>query len=181
MRRPLSLFLNRTCKLFSKVCPLMLIYLLLASCGSSDHNPPKSLAKTDLIGMWEASYDEWGKDRIDLRMDGFTQKYQESLGQGYVYEFAGDQWWLEYLPQGFVRVHLQGAKYFRVGVDFSNRSYLYDPFVNETVSIKDALILEVRVTQAKELRLHHLVTDPDSGHTSLFGNEANVFRRVSDK
>lgn len=179
--QPISLFLCQGAKLLNKACLFALICILLAGCGLSYQNPPKSLEKTDLIGTWEVSYDEWGKDSIALGIDSFTQKYQDSLGQGHTYEFTGHQWQLERLPQGLVRIHLQGAKYFRLGVDFSNQSYLYDSFANETLTIQGELVLEVRVTQANEFVLYHLTTDADAGGVSLFGNSANFFRKVSSK
>jgi hypothetical protein len=74
--------------------------------------PPESLHESDLVGTWETYY--WGDsvDTLILRDDGtFKQIFRDPAEDRYRYETPWNEWWLEQLPDGAVRLHLAGARY----------------------------------------------------------------------
>ena len=117
-------------------------------------------------------------------------------------EKAWEDWWLERLPDGSVRIHLQGATYYPeefVVPDLGSSSescpeddwgceqrYLhwpyafYDPITAETVPMQGALVLNVRRDALGSLLLYHMRTGP--GQLVLLTDcQAEHFRRVANE
>lgn len=93
--------------------------------------PPATFRKTDLVGTWEGHYGGYagygqGLDRLILRADGTFKQIYEIEKQGYVYETPWNEWWMERFPDGRVRVHLEGARYYVAGIERAERDGL-DP------------------------------------------------------
>ena len=140
-------------------------------------DPPAELEGTDLVGLWETSYGRYSRDRLELRADGtFKQRYEVDTPaeEPYVFETPWNEWHLEHLSDGRVRLHLAGARYFAAGRPPKGR--LWDPFAWEEVLPKRYLVLNVRVLNGFEYVLYHMWTTHDRGF-SLFGGESLFFRR----
>ena len=140
--------------------------------------PPVTFRETDLVGTWEGHYGyPWGTDRLILREDGtFKQIYRDE--EGYVYETPWNKWWVERFPDGRVRVHLEGARYYVDGIEMAERDGLrpagvggppahdfYDWFAEgqeKWVPMVRKLVLNVRRISSGELILVHMSgsTDP---------------------
>lgn len=179
---------------------LVLVLLTAAACEAAYSKPPAAFQDSDLVGIWETRYMEWGVDRLILRADGtFKQIYHDHIVKDYVYETPWNEWWVERLPDGRVWVHLQGARYYNAGIreaeleglhepgppDQPNfrgemgpppRSF-YDPFGKEFLEMVGELVLNVRRTSSGELILHHMWASSDRGF-AIIGGESEIFRRV---
>jgi hypothetical protein len=131
--------------------------------------PPATFRETDLVGTWEGHYGvPWGTDRLILREDGtFKQIYRDE--KGYVYETLWNKWWVEHFPDGRVRVHLEGGRWYLNGIKFAEldglRSpgiggpparHFYDPFAKGWVEMVRKLVLNVRRVSSGELILVHM-------------------------
>lgn len=135
-------------------------------------NPPATFQESDLVGTWEARYGK-GVDRLIIRADGtFKQIYRDRT----YYETPWNKWWVERLPHGGARVHLEGARYY---LNFAADELFYDPFAKESVEMVGELILNVRGLSSGELILHHMWTHGDGGF-ALIGGETEMFRRVEE-
>lgn len=166
--------------------------------GGPFSNPPASFQETDLVGTWEAHYGR-SVDRLILRGDRtFKQIYRDNYEKDYVYETPWNKWWVERFPNGRARLHLQGARNYRVGILLAERDGLhhpcpkeypdchwasepydyYDPFAREFVDMVNKLVLNVRSDSSGELLLLHLWRGGDEGFP-IFGGEVMVFRRIS--
>ena len=155
------------------------IILLVSACKPSFENPPLDLEEADLVGTWEAQYSKQSADRIQLKGDGtFKQTYEERTEKGYVFETPWNEWELEQLPGGLMRVRLKGARYF-LASPATQPGGLYDPFAEEFLHPVEELVLGVRMNSDGELILHHMWTSSDRGF-ALFGGEKEFFRRVED-
>jgi hypothetical protein len=189
------------------VCPRPLApYYPFASaiCLEAPYSPPPSTFQdSDLVGTWETRYTGWPAgdiDRLTFREDGtFRQVYQNFRLKDYVYETQWSEWWLERFPDGRVRVHLQGARYYASGITIAELEGLgmpcptsqpgctgeprlppypfFDPFAREYLHMERELVLNVRVDSAGELLLHHMWFHSDRGF-AVAGCEADHFRRV---
>jgi len=170
---------------------LLLLLTAIAACDESiksimdSEPPPATFREIDLVGTWEGHYGyPWGTDRLILREDGtFKQIYGDE--EGYVYETPWNKWWAERFPDGRVRVHLEGARWYLDGNDFAELDGLlpagiggppdsptydfYDPFARHTddwrvyfVEMVGKLVLNVRRVSSGELILVHMSgsTDP---------------------
>jgi hypothetical protein len=153
--------------------------------------PPETLQESDLVGTWEAYY--WGDsvDTLIMRDDGtFKQIFYDPAEDGYRYETPWNRWWLEKLPDGAVRLHLAGARYYPDGIETAEgegvQSYgepnpspmpFFDPFAEEGVFMVGELVLQVRADSAGELLLHHLWMHHDGGF-AIAGCQREQFRRV---
>jgi len=176
----------------------LILVALITSCEAPYSNPPTTFQDLDLVGTWKAHYMEWGIDQLVFREDRkFKQIYRDNLMKGYVYETPWNKWWVERLPDGRVRVHLQGARYYLAGIERAERDgwgdpcpkelpdcgwdripYLYyDPFGKESVDMVGKLILNVRVDFSGEILLHHMWTSSGRGF-AIIGGEAEEFRRI---
>jgi hypothetical protein len=162
--------------------------------------PPPTFDEQDLLGTWEARYTDGSLDRLIFAADGtFKQIFHDASREYRVEETARKRWWLEHLPSGGVRVHLQGAKYYPQGMvvpDLGSAvdSYapddaacrqrynqwpyaFYDPIADEAVTMGGALVLNVRVDLSGELLLHHMRTGSDQ-LIVMSECQAELFRRV---
>jgi hypothetical protein len=165
--------------------------------------PPPTFHDSDLVGTWETRYAGWpvgDLDRLTLREDGtFRQVYENYILKDYIYETQWEEWWVEHLPDGEVRVHLEGARYYASGITIAELDGLglpcptsqpgctgeprlpphsfYDPFAREYLYMEGELVLNVRVDSAGELLLHHMWWHSDRGFASA-GCEAVHFRRL---
>jgi len=148
-------------------------------CRAGFSPPPLDLDEADLVGVWELPYGQYGVERLQLRADGtFKQVYEQCYEEDYFFETPWNQWWLERLPDGLVRVRLQGARYFLAGVG-RQAGTLYDPFTRELIHPINELVLTVRSDCDDKLILHHMWTSGDRGFV-IFGGESEFFRRVDE-
>ena len=176
------------------VVQLLLLFTAIAACCwmtpksikdiMDSEPPPATFRETDLVGTWEGHYGiPWGADRLILREDGtFKQIYTDE--KGYVYETPWNKWRVERFPDGRVRVHLEGARWYLDGIEFAEleglrpagiggppASDFYDPFVEgqdpwqeQWVEMVRKLVLNVRRVSSGELILVHMSgsSDPPS-------------------
>jgi hypothetical protein len=155
-------------------------------------NPPTTLQESDLAGTWQTHHDQIGVDRLIINADGtFKQIYEERMAyvvRVYSYETPWNDWWLERFPDGRVRLHLEGARYYRRGKTVAEldgmgfgpqpNPWLFgDPFSRESVEMVGKLILNVRADSRDERLLHHMFWGTDEGF-SMIGCEEQYFRRV---
>jgi hypothetical protein len=158
---------------------------------------PTDFTDSDLWGTWRTSYGAGSTDTIVLRQDGlFKQTYQDPSEDDYSYETPWSRWWLEYLPGGSVRIHLEGARFFAEGAAIAQLDgwglpcpesgpcleaigpyAFYDPIEDDAVEMIGELVLQVRVDASGRLLLHHMRADNDEGF-ALMGCETRQFRRV---
>ncbi|MDI6765103.1 MAG: hypothetical protein QME83_19045 [Thermodesulfobacteriota bacterium] len=170
-------------------------------------NPPPTFQESDLAGTWEAHYSgtlDGDIDRLIIQADGtFKQIYQNHTEhKGYVFESPWNEWWVERFPDGRVRLHLDGARYYsdreievveRIAEEekrypdverWWDYSY-YDPLTDkpgdkgaELMEMVGELILNVRQNDdTGELILMHLLwRNVDGGHP-FPGRELVEFHR----
>jgi hypothetical protein len=151
----------------------------VSACKAGFKNSPPDLEEANLVGTWETQYTKQSIDRLQLRADGtFKQTYEEHTEKPYVFETPWNEWQMERLPGGLMRVHLKGARYFLASPAIQAGG-LYDPFAGEFLHPVKELVLGVRMTCDGELILHHMWTGSDRGF-ALFGGEAEYFRRIED-
>jgi hypothetical protein len=164
--------------------PLILL-LVTSSCRSPYSNPPKTVQNEDIAGTWESKYSERRHDTLVIRADGtFQQVYEDETLDGYVFETPWNKWWVERYPDGRVRLHLQGARFYLEGTDIGELHAMstppphsfYDPLSEELVPMVGELILNVQ-GESGQLVLLHLMHSSDQGYLSLTG-KADGFRRV---
>ena len=143
---------------------VLLISLALSSCVSPFLNPPQSVQKGDLVGIWQIDYGR-GKERLILNEDGsFQQIYEEVRDDQSSFTFTSHQsWWIEHLDKGYVRLHLPGAKYLALGTNWSGTGCCIDLFTGERLIVENELILHVRQDSSGQLLLHHLSANADAG------------------
>jgi hypothetical protein len=173
----------------------ILAVVLVTSCTMSGAPPSTDLKEVDLVGTWVARYSPSRIDRLEIRGDGtFKQTYQDrSSDNDYVYETPWNHWSLEYLPDGRVRIHLQGARYYLAGNSVGElegltaptrydaggeNRWFYDPFGEELTHMAKELALNIRSVRG-ELILHHMWTSSDRGF-ALFGGEGETFRKLTN-
>lgn len=161
--------------------------------------PPSDFEESDLVGTWEARYMEWGIDTVVLRADGtFKQVYQDRT-MDYRFETPWNEWWLETMGDGAVRLHLEGGRYYPddiliaelgglglpcpesepdcwEGLDVGPYGF-YDPLQNDIVFMVRELVLNVRCDSSGDLLLLHMWAAPDEGF-GIFACETGEFRRV---
>jgi hypothetical protein len=168
-------------------------------CVQAPYSPlPTDFTESDLWGTWRASYGAGSTDTIVLRQDGlFKQIYQDPSESGYSYETPWAPWWLEYLPSGSVRIHLQGARFFPDGAMIAELDGwglpcpesgpcleaigpypFYDPIEHAPIEMIGELVLQVRVGASGRLLLHHMSLSGDEEGFALIGCESRQFRRV---
>ncbi len=163
-------------------------------------DPPSGFDESHLAGTWEVHYMEWGSDSLLLKADGtFKQVYQDRT-QDYAFETPWNQWWVERVGDGAVRLHLQGGRYYADGIliaeldgvglpcpksepdcwqDLDLPPYgFYDPVQEEIVHMVGELILNVRSDSSGQLLLLHMwpAAAEDFG---VFACQMGEFRRLS--
>lgn len=142
-------------------------------------NPPMALEESDLVGTWKADYDHYydgGIDTLILKANGTFKQIYENRSRDYIFETPWNKWWLERLPDGRVRIHLKGARYYLHGIREAEEKGIdsfVDPFAfhqgkpamwypgideNETsiVHMVGELVLNIRVLPSGELVLAHM-------------------------
>ena len=173
---------------------LLLVLIALAACSeiADSENPPATLRESDLVGTWKADYGRYhGVDTLILRADGTFKQVYENQREDHIYETPWNKWWLERFPDGRVRVHLKGARYYLSGIRMAEEEGVMprlvvtggdprpfdDPFDPErrfrSVHMVRKLVLNVRVLPSGELVLAHMLASSEEG----FG-DADLFHRV---
>lgn len=170
----------------------VLVSLVPVTCQAPYSNPPATFQDSDLVGTWETRYGG-AVDRLIIRADGtFKQIYREGT---YVYETPWNRWWTERLPNGRVRVHLEGARFYIIeGIESAEQEGMYppyppaglrrrprafkDPFGGELLEMVGELTLNVRRLSSGELILHHMWIPGDGAAFAIIGGEREMFRRV---
>lgn len=194
-------------KRISNTVLLFLVLLATLACLyaiTDSENPPATFQESDLVGTWQASYGvNDGIDTLILRPDGTFMQTYESRSEDYIYETPWNEWWMERFPDGRVRVHLEGARYYYEGIEIAEwdgieptvppgtlepwisedeaRPFLfYDPFASYTddwtiyfVEMVEKLVLNVRLLPSGELVLAHMWDSSSVG----FGS-SQVFHRI---
>ena len=174
MTNMVRLFVFFSSKYSTTICVFMILLMSTGACTNSYSKPPSFLEKSDLIGVWEASYSQDSIDKITLKENRFQQVYRD---QETDFGVNGNPWRLERLPSGFVRIYLPGARYYAGGIENSNFLPSYDPFTGDDAMVLDELVLQVLIDSAGNLVLRHLSLDPDEG-IPLFGKDRALFYRV---
>ena len=178
------------------------VLLAVGGCGTTYtySNPQPAFQPSQLIGTWEARYAGDALDRLVLRADGtFMQHYQPGSGGGYSFETPWNGWSLERFPDGRIRLHLQGARYFPRGTAVAelrgldspcadplpqclkgHGAWLFrDPIGNESVKMVGELILKVQVESPGQLVLLPMLHGADEGwRLVISGKAVDVFYRV---
>ena len=176
---------------------LIIALWFLTSCAPSYANPPQNLRGEDLEGAWVTNYGKNIVDRIIIREDGkFKQTYQDEQAN-YKFETDWNSWWLEYLPDGSVYIHLDGGRYYPAGTRIAElegmqdpcpnqippdcnqfRRAFWDPYSGKAVKMPGELILTVRVDSSGELIFHQMMQSPDEGFAIIGGDQA-IFHRIN--
>lgn len=151
-----------------------LIAFLVVACDVKTL-PPTQIQEADLVGLWQTEYSRTMLDTIEPRSDGTFKQLYVDRATGYAFGTGWNLWWMERLPDGLVRIHLEGAKYFLASPKL--RSSLYDPYTQEYLRLRNQLVLHVRIGSDGELLLEHVWTSSDEGFP-IFGQDKSRFRRV---
>ncbi len=179
---------------------LSLLILMASACRVPYSNPSTDFRESDLVGTWETRYRKRGFDRLIFRADGtFKQIYKDHIEEDYVFETSWNEWWVERFPDGRVRVHLQGARYYLDGIRVAERDGMrpplpencpncvgepepsphsfHDPIAKESLQMVGELVLNVQNHTSGELLLLHMWSDHDRGF-AMIGGEVEEFHRV---
>jgi hypothetical protein len=155
-------------------------------------NPPETFEDSDLVGTWQVRYDKSTSDRLIIESDGtFKQIYEERIAYVLIlhrYETSWNRWWVERFPDGRVRLHLEGARYYFRGRSIAELEGMgfgtdplpwpyRDPFSRDYIEMVKKLVLNVRAYHTGELFLHHMSFSSDEGF-AMVGCQAKHFRRV---
>jgi hypothetical protein len=177
---------------WSALLLMVLLPSMVVACGPGYSNPPLNLLDSELAGTWEGCYGEWGIDKLFIQTNGtFKQVYQDYSVDGYVYETPWKEWWAERFPDGRMRVHLLGARYYSAGITIAELDGLaypyaeyadafYDPIADESVEMVGEVVLNVQIDAGGDLVLLHMLGSRDDGFVSLFTGKARGFQRVED-
>ena len=93
----------------------------VVSCAAPYLDPPPNLEMDDLAGIWQARYIGGGEDTLVIRGDGtFKQEYRHQERNN-TWDSGWNQWYLEPLPSGSLRMHLEGARSYLYGSEFAER------------------------------------------------------------
>ncbi len=178
-----------------------ILLLITSACQTSYTNVPETFQDHDLAGTWEAYHDRGSTDRLIIRTDGtFKQIYHDNTDD-YNFKTSWNKWWVEHFPDGRMRLHLQGARYYRRGIDIAEEEGIipsscaddepycwrgaetlprlfYDPIANEAVEMVGELVLNVQ-SDSGQIVLLHMALSCDEGSQSLFTKRAAGFERVA--
>jgi hypothetical protein len=185
----LALLVGPACTCVQFMVPLVPQDPICVEAPYSD--PPPQLHDADLVGGWSTAYDG-ATDQLIIRADGtFKQVYEERIAvvvRLHRFETCWNPWWVERSPDGRIRVHLEGARYYPRGsgiAELDGMGYgpaplpwlFHDPFADEYVEMVGKLVLNVRVDSGGELLLHHMFYHSDEGFV-VSGCQSEYFRRV---
>jgi hypothetical protein len=165
-----------------------------AACAAAYKNPPKSLQKSDLVGVWQTKYGKNEVDTITIGGDGSYQQKYINEDWNYIYETGWRSWRLENRPDGSIYVHFSGGRYYLEGIrrgeldgrgDFCppdcNSGFdpfpFYDPYANVDIEMVNELVLSVRADTRGNIVFHHMWTSSDEGFP-IIGGGTEIFRRV---
>lgn len=194
-------------KLLHWVKAMLMSALLLGGIGCDAETPYSNaspgLNEAQLSGTWEARYSPGALDTLVLREDGtFRQTYRDTRPKEYKYTFETpwNAWIAERFPDGRIRLHLRGARYYPAGIASAEREGMHppvppdrpdlwpksgplpmdfwDPIGREPVQMVGELVLNVQRTRAGKLVLLHMVQSRDEGWIGLFSGRAVGFRRI---
>jgi hypothetical protein len=185
---------------FYLVLFLSLSYLTSCAPPAQPTNPPPSLKISDLEGVWATHYSLGTTDTIIINSDGTFQQVFEDSHEEYLFDSGWSQWTLEKLPNGTVRLHLHGGRYYLDGISLAEtngrknpdhpcleedctwglkpRSF-YDPFTDEPVQMVNELILVILVDARGNLILHHIWTSSDRGFLLIDKDREIFYREIS--
>jgi hypothetical protein len=117
-----------------------------------------------------------GVDTLTLKSDGKFQQVFEGPN-GYIYKSDWNEWHLERLADGRLRLHLEGMRYYPEGIELAESReplYLFDESSQEDLIpgelMDNELILIVKVGaifEAKNLVLRHLSYRDDSAQPTF--------------
>lgn len=168
-----------------------------SACSTQFSNPAFSVNMSDLAGTWVTQYYAGAIDSIALNDNGTFRQVYEDTSQNYFFDSYFRQWNLEQLPNGEIRLHLHGGRYFLEGISIAENDgrnnlkdpcqgtdcnwglepyMFYDPFAQELVPMVDELILVVQVDAWGKLILHHVWLSSDGGF-AIFGGGSEIFHR----
>lgn len=141
--------------------------------------PPATFQETDLVGTWEGHYGSpWGTDRLIIRENGtFRQIYINE--KGYIYETSWNKWWVERLPDGRVRVHLEGARYYLDGIEMAEREGLEPLLAGDERSFPESFIDQFAVLQGKPAIWYPGIDENKTSMVHMVGKLVLNVRRVS--
>ena len=180
--------------------PLILVLLTTSGCEVQYSNPPTTFQDSDLVSTWELRCGGRCVDTLILRADGtFRQIYRDHTVDDYSFETPWNEWWTERFLDGRARVHLQGARYYKVGVRIAERDGMeapcpedqpncwggseppphdfYDWIAREHLHMVEELVLNVQSDSSDQLVMLHMLLSSDQGFVSLLG-KANGFSRI---
>lgn len=186
---------------FRTVVIWLLFVLCITSCARAESykNPPQDLQISDLVGTWEAHYGSNRVDRLVIREDGLYKQIYEDPLEDYYFETDWKNIQLEFLSNDNIYIHFEKARYFNEGVRLgeldglgepcpselpgcyseSHPREFYDPYTNDFVTMRNQLILTIRLDDTKFV-FHHLWTTQDRGF-AIFGGQTEVFRKVKNQ
>ncbi len=167
-----------------KVAMFALVLTITLACEGIV-NPPATLQPSDLIGIWEARYPGRGVDKLIIKADGTYQQVFDD-GKGYVYTSPWNEWRMERLPDGRVRLHLEGGRYYPEGPEIAEAEGMhyvpegaseelqrfretpwtfFDSVTGEPLTMVGELILNVNASPSFRggMALVHMQYDIDSG------------------
>jgi hypothetical protein len=157
-------------------------------------NPPRSLDKNMLVGIWSVKYSTTRIDTLFVNENGtFQQVYFE---QGVVYKSDWSNWYLEKINDERIYLHLKGAKNYFYGftktiqestpcqnkdnkcgeIKIQVPVRAYDWIGKNWVDSDNQLILNIRQDSSQNIILLHLWETSDRGFP-IIGGEAEIFRK----
>ena len=145
------------------------------------HCPPlsKAFQESHLIGTWQTEYSPSYIDTLILKEDGTYKQIFARHTDGYRYESAWNQWWLEYRASGGLYLHLDKMRRcdqwdelcYKEGGGGGDWLY-WDYCEDRVIRMPDEVVLMVTgVSKSYEkwygpvprgIRLLHMLADPDS-------------------
>ena len=174
----------------------LIVIATLVCVRTNQFTNPSSLKMSDLEGVWVAHYASGMNDILTLKADGTFRQVFENSREKYVYDSGWNQWTLEELPKGIVRLHLKGGRYYLAGISFGENDGkipcigndctlegwprgFHDPFADEIVYMVDELLLVVQIDSTNGLILHHMWTSSDRGFLVIGGDREIFFRETN--
>ena len=178
-----------TQKKWLEIAVFVLVLTMTLAC-SGIVNPPATFQPSDLDGTWEAYYPGRDVDRLMINADGTYQQVFDN-GKGYVYISPWNEWRMERLPDGRVRLHLEGGRYYPEGIEIAEAEGMHyvpegtseelqcfrempwsfhDSVTEEPLTMVGELILDVDASPSFPggMALVHMQYDIDSGADEFY-------------
>ena len=170
-------------KKWLKIVVFVLVLTMTLACGGIV-NPPTNFQPSDLDGTWEAHYLGRSVDRLVIKADRTYQQIFDNRN-GYVYISPWNEWHMERLSDGRVRLHLEGGRYYPEGIKIAEAEGMhyvpkgaseelqrfrempwsfYDSVTEEPLTMVGELILDVDASPSfpGRMALVHMQYDIDS-------------------